>query len=168
MISKVRANGFLFLSTGIALIAVLSTAGAIIQTGFIPSTSRSQSQSIGDVATQVVSLQSEVTGLRQQMAAISQTISSGQTSTPDMAVLRGEVSVIDKRLSVIEQSVVENPSRALALTLLSRDMENLKASYQNEISRLYDLGKWFLGLMFTMAIGLFTLAISNLLKKPEK
>jgi hypothetical protein len=51
-------------------------------------------------------------------------------------------------------------------TNYQRDIE----SYNKQIDRIYDLNKWFIGLMFTMAIGLIGLAISNFMqaqKKPE-
>lgn len=69
------------------------------------------------------------------------------------------------------------PPSGLAVPLLRQDLENLKASQQraleastNEIDRVYDQNKWFIGLMFTMAIGLISLAISNFVqarRKPE-
>jgi hypothetical protein len=56
----------------------------------------------------------------------------------------------------------------IALPLLRQDLENLKTSYQRDIDsskretdRMYDQNKWFIGLMFSMAIGLIGLAISN-------
>jgi len=54
-------------------------------------------------------------------------------------------------------------------------MENLRLSYKSdliatkeEISRVYDLNKWFIGLMFTMTVGLLGLAISNFLRDKKK
>lgn len=32
------------------------------------------------------------------------------------------------------------------------------------VARVYDLTKWFVGLMFTMALGLIGLAVTNFLK----
>lgn len=125
--------------------------------------------------TQVAALQSEVAALRQELNTLTQTIASNPNANPDIIALRADLQSIDGRLSVIEQAVLDNPAKALQLTLLSREMNNLKANYQSdfesmrqEIGRIYDLNKWFIGLMFTMAIGLLSLAVSNFIKKPEK
>jgi len=125
--------------------------------------------------TQVAALQSEVAALRQELNILTQTMASNPNANPDTIALRADLQSIDGRLSVIEQAVLDNPAKALQLTLLSREMDNLKANYQSnlestrqEIGRIYDLNKWFIGLMFTMAIGLLSLAVSNFIKKPEK
>ncbi len=51
------------------------------------------------------------------------------------------------------------------------DFDNLKVSYQSEmlelrqeVSRVYDLNKWFIGLMFTMAIGIIGYDVTNFMK----
>lgn len=42
------------------------------------------------------------------------------------------------------------------------------ASVRGEIGRLYTLTQWFIGLMFTIALGVFGLALSNLKKASDK
>lgn len=55
---------------------------------------------------------------------------------------------------------------------LNTEMENIKNDYEADIQ--YVVKKWdiyivrMIGLMFTMAIGLLTLAVSNFLPKREK
>jgi len=124
-----------------------------------------------DLSAQVAALRSEVAALREEVDSFNQAVASN----PDSNELRTDLQSVDKRLSVIEQAVLDNPARALQLTLLSQEMDNLKARYQSdlestrqEIARVYDLNKWFIGLMFTMAIGLLSLAVSNFVKTPEK
>lgn len=126
-----------------------------------------------DLQAQVAMLQHEVAALRQELDSLTQVVASNPN--PDSIALRADLQSLDQRLSVIEQAVLDNPARALQLTLLSREMDNLKANYQSdlestrqEIGRIYDLNKWFIGLMFTMAIGLLSLAVSNFIKKPER
>jgi len=76
---------------------------------------------------------------------------------------------------VIELAILDNPAKALELTLLTKDMENLQRNYEadlkstrEEIDRVFDQNKWFLGLMSTMAIGLISLAVGNFLAKPKE
>ncbi len=124
-----------------------------------------------NLPTQVAVLQREVAILREEVDSLAQVVASN----PDFNGLRTDLQSLDGRISIIEQAILDNPARALQLTLLSQEMDNLKSRYESdlegtrrEIERIYDLNKWFIGLMFTMAIGLLSLAVSNFIKKPEK
>jgi hypothetical protein len=66
---------------------------------------------------------------------------------------------------------MNSPEKALSVPLLRQDLENMKISYHSDgveytrqIDRVYDQNKWFIGLMFSMALGLIGLAISNFLQ----
>lgn len=124
-----------------------------------------------DLPTQVAVLQREVAILREEVDSLTQVVASN----PDFDELCTDLQALDERISIIEQAILDNPARALQLTLLSQEMNNLESRYESgledtrrEIERIYDLNKWFIGLMFTMAIGLLSLAVSNFIKKPEK
>ena len=88
-----------------------------------------------------------------------------------ISVVKAEVSSVRQRLDIVDKAIVENPAKALSIPLLRQDLENLKSDYQDnraeaakQIDRVYDQNKWFIGLMFTMAIGLIGLAISNFIQ----
>jgi hypothetical protein len=54
---------------------------------------------------------------------------------------------------------------------LDNERENSKISIADanrQIERIYDQNKWFLGLMFMMAIGLIGLAVSNFIQVRQK
>lgn len=123
-----------------------------------------------DVNSRIANLENEVKSLRQEINGLKQNTPSSNTSNANTASLQE----LDGRISVIEQAVLDNPSRALQLPMLSQEMDNMKASYEKdlqttrqEVDRLYDLNKWFIGLMFTMALGIVSMSISNFMKKPE-
>ena len=82
---------------------------------------------------------------------------------------------LSERLGKMEKAVLDNPAKALEMPLLRKDFDHLKKSYETdsialryEVSRIYDLNKWFIGLMFSMAIGIIGLAITNFIKAPNK
>ena len=59
--------------------------------------------------------------------------------------------------------------KSLALPLLQRDLQNARETFRNdvkdikaEVDRIYDFNKWFMALMFTVALGVFGLALNNL------
>ena len=75
-------------------------------------------------------LQSEVTTLRKEINALSQQVAANPN--PDVAILQTKLTSIDERLSVIERAILDNPERALELTLLNKEMDNLKLTYQSD------------------------------------
>lgn len=89
--------------------------------------------------------------------------------------VNSKIDSLDNRLKALEDALMENPSKALALPLLQKELENQKetetkdiATIKTEISTIYDQNKWFIGLMFTLAIGMISLAVTNFLPKKEK
>lgn len=88
-----------------------------------------------------------------------------------IAKVRSEVTELRTELSKSNEVILDNPEKALSMPLLKKDISNLQESYRNdlvalrqEISRVYGQNKWFIGLMFTMAVGLLGLAINNLVQ----
>lgn len=86
--------------------------------------------------------------------------------------LQSRIDAIDGRLTALESAVNSNPERALALPMLRRDIDDLNrqftergSAHERQIDRIYDQNKWFIGLMFTMAVGVGSLAISQFLKR---
>lgn len=81
---------------------------------------------------------------------------------------------VTSRLSSLEGVLLDNPSKAIQTILIQKDLENVKSTNQaellslrQEIERVYDLNKWLIGLLFTMAVGILSLAISNLFKNKK-
>jgi cell division protein FtsL len=86
--------------------------------------------------------------------------------------LTNGVTELKSREDKIEAVILNNPSKALEMPLIERDVENIKtaeqtnfASMKDSVDRIYDLNKWLLG---AMAVGILTLAISNFLKSTDK
>jgi hypothetical protein len=82
---------------------------------------------------------------------------------------------LNSRIKTLEDGFLENPQKALLIPLLRNDLDNFKQTYKEDITaidksidRVYDQNKWFIGLMFTMAIGLIGLAINNLVQARKK
>jgi cell fate (sporulation/competence/biofilm development) regulator YmcA (YheA/YmcA/DUF963 family) len=98
-------------------------------------------------------------------------LSGARPATVQIGKLSSQVDSLQNQIKLLEDAVGQSPEKALAVPLLKKDMDNLKNSYrrdldstQSEINRVYDQNKWFIGLMFTMAIGLLGLAVSNFLQ----
>lgn len=121
------------------------------------------SPDISVIANQVNDLHNEVKVLEQRVDLLSQSPSITST-TLITGQIQDDIISLDSRLGLIEKAILDNPERSLALALLSKDTQNMKA----EVEHLYDLMKWFIGLMFTMALSLLGLALSNFIRRPEK
>ncbi len=127
------------------------------------------------VTTQLASLGTEIQSLRQELDLLNQTIEANPNASPETLAVQADIKSLDNRLSAIENTILDNPAKALEITLLSRDVDNLRATYnadnermKQEIERVYSQSNWFIGLMFTMALGLLSLAIGSFMRKPEK
>ena len=86
-----------------------------------------------------------------------------------------QVAALNLRIQTLEDGLLENPEKALAIPLIRKDIQKIEVLYKEniaamnrDIDRVYDQNKWFIGLMFTMAIGLIGLAISNLVQVWKK
>jgi hypothetical protein len=123
---------------------------------------------------QVESIRSTIESQRRDLDALKAKL-DGMAASPigsdpekQIAELRGQVAAFDQRLGKMEAAIVENPTKALSVPLLRKDVDTLNQTFaqgleatRKEIDRIYDLNKWFIGLMGTMAIGILGLAIGN-------
>lgn len=72
-------------------------------------------------------------------------------------------------MGTLENALANTPEKALALPMLKQEVDNLQdrthsdfEGVRGEIGRLFTLTQWFIGLMFTTALGVFGLALSNI------
>jgi len=83
----------------------------------------------------------------------------------------GGIKDVAGRLGKLEAVILNDPGKSLEMPLLRNELDHIKKGYQSdlltlkeEIGRIYDLTKWFIGLMFTMALGVIGLAVTNFVK----
>lgn len=113
------------------------------------------------------SQQAEIKAIKNRirdLTKIDPSINSGN----QLVAIQSELKTVLTRIETLEKGLLANPEKALSLPLLRKDLENLEKIYKQDIEamasnvdRVYDQNKWFIGLMFTMAIGLIGLAASN-------
>ena len=115
-----------------------------------------------------------VESLEEKINSISTTL----TSASNVQLSNIKIESLDKQLQEISSGIkslrgiiIESPEKALAIPLLRKEMDDLQnkqialaASTKNQIDRIYDFSKWFLGLMITLAIGLVTMGF---VRKPK-
>ncbi len=118
-----------------------------------------------------------------QVAGIEQAITNG-AELPTEAAISLRLNAVETRLEeisrklglieTIERAVSDNAERAMSILLLRRDIEGLEqnvasaiVSNQAAIDRLYDMSKWFLGLIATIAIGLLGTGLAGLRRSKD-
>lgn len=128
--------------------------------------------------TPVISLEN-YESLKNEIAAIQAALTNN--AAPGDTEVRIRISEIEEKVNksleivkLIEKSIVDNPERAMSIPMLRKDFDTVKStiqsqnsSFRTEIDRMYDLGKWFIGLMGTMAVGVLGLAVGNILKSKD-
>lgn len=75
--------------------------------------------------------------------------------------------ILDTRLSGLEAAILTTPEKAVAVPMLKQEVDSLQDrtrsdldGIRSEISRLFALTQWFIGLMFTIALGMFGLSFN--------
>ena len=129
-----------------------------------------------------------VARLREENAALRKTLENGNKGGQERRY--AELSPIDRqtinqiksdqdqlrsRFTALETTLVTTPEKAIAVPMLKQQIDAIQDrshadldSVRGEIGRLFTLTQWFIGLMFTIALGVFGLALSNLKKASEK
>ncbi len=76
---------------------------------------------------------------------------------------------LSTRMGTLENVLANTPEKALALPMLRQQVDSLQdrthsdlEGVRGEIGRLFTLTQWFIALMFTIALGVFGLALSNI------
>jgi len=134
---------------------------------------------VGNIKTSVPqNLETQVVELQNQVATLEYMVTqqpSNHDYGSEITSLTKAQGYLDDRLAVIEQAVLDNPGKSLELTLMRKEIDAIKETYKSdsertlkEIERVYNQNNWFIGLMFSMAIGLISLAVGNFIKRPEK
>jgi hypothetical protein len=124
------------------------------------------------------SLEFEVDELTYKLNGISNNFSKNNISinysSANFFELKKNYSSMDNRISTLERVMMDNPGRVLELYILKQELDDLKTEIERvrvdtekDIDRLYDFTKWFLLLMFTMALSVIGLVLSHFLKKTK-
>ncbi|MEZ9392158.1 type I restriction enzyme HsdR N-terminal domain-containing protein [Vibrio splendidus] len=81
---------------------------------------------------------------------------------------------IQLRLKALEDALTVNPAKALSVPILRKDLDNTEKSLRAEllqtraeIDRMYDQNKWFIGLMFTIALSVLGMAASSFFNRND-
>lgn len=84
------------------------------------------------------------------------------------------VTSISERINALEVALTLDPAKALAVPILRKDLDNTDKSLRSEITqtrveieRMYDQNKWFIALMFTIALSVLGMSVSSFINRRD-
>lgn len=73
---------------------------------------------------------------------------------------------LEERITSIEKNILEDPSKAVSIVLLKKEIDNLRTNYEkdililsNSVNSVFNQSKWFLGIIALMAINFLVITI---------
>jgi uncharacterized protein YoxC len=147
------------------------TYQSFLLTSPLPQSSSSQTQALNDINSQLTDINGRLENV--------ETVLSDIEKKPDQSSLGLEVSQIkvsvtdiQDKVNSLENIILDDPNKAVAIPLLQKDMENMKSlsdsqiqSLQQSVNQLYAL---LIGVVVVIGVGFLGIAASNLwgAKKP--
>ena len=133
----------------------------------------STEQIISSQGKTITSLQTDLKNISSSLNTL-HSLPEGSEWKIEASTISEKVSDIDEKLVALESALTLDPAKALAIPILRKDLEstekNLRAELlqtKSEINRIYDQNKWFLGLMFTMALSVLGMAVSSFVSRKD-
>jgi uncharacterized coiled-coil protein SlyX len=180
---RTRSTKLVYVVASLVLLIAASYAAFLLYDSGRELRTFGQNQAISDLAIQVLRSRSDIEEIRKQTAVLTKTLTDLRTGSQNYAslepqdrqalneVIAGQKN-LDERLKGIEDAIRIDTTKAIAIPMLRYAVDALQerertdlSLLQSEIGRLYSLAQWFMALMVTIILGVFTLALSNLLKK---
>lgn len=167
-------------SSSIALAALIFTMSGLLFTQD-PSMSRSElsdksvelEKSIENNHESTIAIRSDLSDLKKEISAIT-SVPDGAAWKKESIAIKQRVATLESKLRALENALTSNPEKALAVPILRKDLDNAQKVFKSEVSqtraevnRLYDQNKWFIGLMFTIAVSVLGMAVSNFMGKKD-
>lgn len=126
---------------------------------------------------QVDALKLELAGVKAQLDILQTDFQNydkpgAQPTGLQLKAVTDTLTNLQTRIGNLDTAILDSPTKALTVPLLRKDLDSLRDSYQanavvtkSDIDRIYDLNKWFIGLMLTSTVGIIALAVSNFFKR---
>ena len=141
----------------------------------------------GDLTAKIIEVESESIKLKSEIDLLHSEVKGALNSIQTISTLPNEhgwkveaklisaqLDNVSRKLEALEAAITEDPAKALAVPILRKDLDNAEKSIkaeliqtQAEIDRMYDQNKWFIGLMFTIALSVLGMAASSFFNRKD-
>jgi hypothetical protein len=174
---RARSKSLEWVNTWLGILASLAVIAAILGVfsfGGKPQSELARTKRDAETDRAISSIRSAVEDVKSQIRMNQQLldkVNNAKPATVQIARLNVQLDSIQAQVRILDDALGQSPDKSLAIPLLRKDLDNLRDSSRRdldathaEINRVYDQNKWFIGLMFTLALGLLSLGVSNFLK----
>lgn len=121
----------------------------------------------------ISSIKAELESLKKGLETVS-SLPKGTEWKAEASKIAQQLSGVSNRMSELESALTVNPGKALAVPILRKDLDSAEKSLRAElmqtraeIDRIYDQNKWFIGLMFTVALSVLGMAVSTISNRKD-
>ena len=162
-------------TTSLTVAAMAATIPALFTTivkGYQrPNAELAALQEANEATRRAAVLQSQLNDTKAELATANARLATAQKGNSLGGNPQTEIRLanLERKLGTIEQTIMDDPTKALQLPLLRRDLEAVKettlqanATTKQSVDQIYDLNKWLLG---SMAVGVILLALSHFFRK---
>nr|WP_289622793.1 type I restriction enzyme HsdR N-terminal domain-containing protein [Alcanivorax sp.] len=125
------------------------------------------------LAKEILLLENELSSFKNGLSYLA-SLPEGHEWKAEVVEIKHNISLISARLDALEGALTVNPAKALAVPILRKDLDNteknLKAELSQtraEIDRMYDQNKWFIGIMFTIALSVLSMVASSFFNRKD-
>jgi len=122
---------------------------------------------------EIMKIQSELESINASLQAVSN-LPEGAEWKAKASKMSHQIGNISNRLSSLEAALTVDPSKALAVPILRKDLDSAEKGLRSElvqirieIDRIYDQNKWFIGLMLTIALSVLGMAVSSFFNRKD-
>jgi len=121
----------------------------------------------------IASMKKELSEIKKSVSTIS-SLPKGSEWKIETSKISTQVNKISMRLDALESALTVDPSKALAIPILRKDLDTTEKALRaeltqtrSEIDRIYDQNKWFMGLMFTIALSVLGMAVNSIFNRKD-
>ena len=164
---------FNLIGISLTIVAMISSVFILVMVERAPIVSEKE-----DYGQQIEAIKSQVSDIEKRL----ENLEFGIVETSDQAkvelqvnTLTNTINEVQTRVVDLEQLILDDPIKALEVTLLRNDLEDMKEDYrydistmQKEMDRSYSMMRWVFGLMFVMTAGILSVAISNSFRREKE
>jgi hypothetical protein len=118
-------------------------------------------------------IENSIFTIRHELTAITD-LPEGSEWKAEASRMNQQLLTVSEKLGALESALTVDPAKALAVPILRKDLDNINKSLESEIKqskaeidRIYDQNKWFIGLMFTIALSVLGMTVTNFVSKKD-
>ena len=160
-----------------AILMVSVMVGNLLVAPLLRGTPTSPPKMTAEIERQMDDFRSQMELVTSILEAVQQTLNTATKDPNSLALvgLQADIKQVSLEVKSIRDALGSDLERTLSVPLLRKDIQKLEEQFAErtiaatkEIDRIYDLGKWFLGVMVGVAVSVLGLVVTTFLPTKKK